>query len=634
MKFRYLFTILTIILPVVNSFPQQELFIQRNIKQAYDYGTRSYDGKPGAEYWQNSSKYKIDVEVDPYTYTLNGKEEITYYNNSPDTLKRIVLRLYPNIFRKGSARDYAINPEGVTDGVKIQNLIVGSEELDLQNRSRYREVNTQATIYLTEYVAPKSSVKLEVEWSFYISPKSILRVGIYNPTTMFIGLWYPQIAVYDDIDGWDNNNYSGQVEFNNDFSSFDINIIVPNNFGVWATGELQNPKKILSENTYQKYLMAMESDSVIRIITPDDIENSDIIYNDEENKNAWHYKAENVSDFAFALSDHYLWDGLSVKTDSTQNKKVFIQSVYPIDSPDFYKVAEICRDLVKYFSTEMPGVTFPFPSFVAFNNGGSNGGGMEFPMIINDGSTDLYENTVALTAHEMAHQYFPFYVGTNEKKYAFMDEGFAVMLPFKHMEKVAGFNARLVRNIVSYQLLAGTEDDIPPMITSFSQTYTAYRNSAYDKSSIAYEILRDMLGDEIFLESIQEFIKRWKGKHPTPYDFFFTFNNASGQNLNWFWKPWFFDQGFPDLAFDKVSIWDDNAEIIIKNNGTVPVPVKLELIYEDESSESYYFKVDVWKESNKTFSTEIELTGILKEIKLGDMYIPDSESENNIFLVH
>ena len=634
MKIRYLFTILTIILLAVNSFPQQELFIPRNIQQAYDKRTRSYDGNPGAEYWQNSSEYKIDVEVDPYSYTVNGKEEITYYDNSPDTLKRIILRLYPNIFRKGSARDYAINPEGVTDGVTIQNLVVGSEEIDLENRSRYRVVNTQATIYLTKYIPPNSAVKLEIEWSFYISPKSRLRVGIYDPTTMFIGLWYPQIAVYDDIDGWDNYNYSGQVEFYNDFSSYDVRITLPNNFGVWATGELVNPEEVLSEKTYKNYLEAEGSDTVIRIITKSNVENSVKVFNDEEDQNTWHFKADNVSDFAFALSDHYLWDGLSVIRDSSQNKRVFVHAVYPIDSPDFYEVAEVSKELVKYFTYEMPGITFPFPSFVAFNNGGSNGGGMEFPMIINDGSTDLYENTVALTAHEMTHQYFPFFVGTNEKKYAFMDEGFAVMLPFKHMENVASFNARLVRNIVSYQLLAGTEDDIPPMITSFSQTYTAYRNSAYDKSSIAYEILRDMLGNELFLKSIQKFIIRWNGKHPTPYDLFFTFNEVSGKNLNWFWKPWFFDQGFPDLAFDKVSVKEDKAEIIIKNNGTVPVRVKLELIYEDETSETYYFKTDVWKESNKTFSTEIELTGILKKIKLGDMYIPDSESENNIFLVH
>jgi hypothetical protein len=542
--------------------------------------------------------------------------------------------LYPNLFRKGSARDYAVRPDGVSDGVEITKLIVGSEEIDTKNISKYRVVNTLATIYLTEFIPPESSIKLKVDWNFSISTNARLRVGVYDPTTMFVGLWYPQIAVYDDIDGWDYYNYSGQVEFYNDFSSFDVNITVPNNFGVWATGNLQNPETVLSENIYQKYLMATKSDTVIRIITKSDVENSDIIYNDEEDKNTWHYKAENVTDFAFALSDHYLWDGVSVIRDTAENKKTFVQSVYPIDSPDFYEVAEISKELVKYFSIEMPGITFPFSSFVAFNNGGSNGGGMEFPMIINDGSTDLYENTVALTAHEMAHQYFPFYVGTNEKKYAFMDEGFAVMLPFKHMEKIAGFNARLANNVSSYETIAGTEDDIPPMIPSVSQSYTAYRNSAYNRSSIAYEILRDMLGDEVFLESIQEFIISWSGKHPGPHDLFFTFNKISGQNLNWFWKPWFFNFGYPDLKFERVTFEEGKANVIIKNNGTVPVPVKLELTYEDESTETYYFKADVWKESNNTFSTEISLNGILREIKLGDIYIPDTNRENNTFLVH
>ncbi|MDZ7624803.1 MAG: M1 family aminopeptidase [Ignavibacteriaceae bacterium] len=263
------------------------------------------------------------------------------------------------------------------------------------------------------------------------------------------------------------------------------------------------------------------------------------------------YKASNVSDFAFAFSDSYLWDGVRTIVDSSNNQSVFVQAVYPVSSPDFYEVAEASRDLINYFSHEMPGIKFPFPSVVAFNNGRPGGGGMEFPMMINDGSPDVWENTVSLTAHELAHQYFPFYVGTNEKKYAFMDEGWAVMLPYKYMEKLTGINSRLISTVGNYEYLAGTDDDIPMMIPSLSLPYNSYRNSAYDKSSIAYEILRDMIGDELFLQALQEYISRWKGKHPTPYDFYFTFNDVTGKNFNWFWIPWFFETGYPDLAIDR-----------------------------------------------------------------------------------
>jgi hypothetical protein len=457
-------------------------------------------------------------------------------------------------------------------------------------------------------------------------------MGVYDSTSVFVGYWYPQIAVYDDVDGWDYYNYGGQVEFYNDFSNFDVSITLPNSFGVWATGELQNPEEVLSENIFERYSTARESDEVVRIVTTSDL-NLSTIYKNDESKNTWKFKASNVTDFAFALSDHYLWDGLRTIIDSSNNQSVFVQAVYPVSSPDFSDVAETCKDLLKYFSNEMPGIKFPFPSFVAFNNG-RNGGGMEFPMMINDGSPDVWENTVALTAHEMAHQYFPFYVGTNEKKYAFMDEGWAVMMIFKYMEKLTGINTRLMTNIGNYEYLAGTEDDIPMMIPSLSLPYNSYRNSAYDKSSIAYELLRDMLGDELFLKVFQEYIDRWSRKHPTPYDFYFTFDDVTGKNLNWFWKPWFFESGYPDLAIERVLINDDKAEVTIRKVGNIPIPVKLKVIYENETSEEYYFPIDVWKDANEFYEIEVELSDILKEVQLGDLKIPDSNRENNQYLVH
>jgi len=613
-------------------FSQEKLFIPRNIQTAYEKGTRSPDGKPGAEYWQNSAAYKIEVEVDPTTYLVNGSEEVTYYNNSPDTLKRIILRLYPNVFKKGSARDYSMSPEAVNDGVLIKKINVVGSSINLENRSIFKVTSTIAVIYLPEPISPKSSEDFSIEWSFNISSRATLRMGVYDSTSVFVGYWYPQIAVYDDIDGWDYFNYGGQEEFYNDFSNFDVEITLPNNFGVWATGELQNPEEVLTQKIFERFSAANESDDVVRIITSSDL-NLAPVYNNDESKNTWIYKASNVTDFAFAFSDQYLWDGLRTVADTSNHKSVFVQAVYPIDSPDFHEVAEISKKLIAYFSYEMPGIKFPFSSFVAFNNGRS-GGGMEFPMMINDGSPDILENTVSLTAHEMAHQYFPFYVGTNEKKYAFMDEGWAVMMIFKYMEKLSGINSRLISNVGNYEYLAGTEEDIPAMITSLSLTYTAYRNSAYDRSSIAYELLRDMLGDEIFLKSLQEFFNRWSGKHPTPYDFYFTFNEVTGQNLNCFWNPWFFESGYPDMSIDRVVINDGEAELTIRKVGDLPTPVKLKVIYENETSEEFYFNAGIWEDGNDIFITKIKLSDVLKEIRLGDLIIPDSNRNNNLFVVH
>lgn len=612
---------------------QDELFIPRNILEAYTNGTRLLDGKPGPNYWQNSADYKIEVEFDPVSYTLHGREEVLYKNNSPDSLNRIVIRLYPNIFKKGSVRDYSISSEAVNDGVTIKNLSVDGLSINIDNKNIFRVSSTIAIVYLPKSVQAKSSVNLSCEWSFTLPTTATLRMGVYDTTTVFVGYWYPQISVYDDVEGWDYYNYSGQAEFYNDFANFEVNITVPNNFGVWATGELQNPEEVLTPEIAKKYFAAKNSDEAVKIISPDDLTVS-TIYKNEKEKNNWFYKAENVSDFAFALSDRYLWDGLSFITDSSNNKSVFIQAVYPVSSPDFYDVAGACKDLIAYFSLEVPGIKFPFPSIVAFNNGRAWGGGMEFPMMINDGSVDVWESTVSLTAHELAHQYFPFYVGTNEKKYAFMDEGWAVMLPFDYMEKLTGINSRLISNVGNYEFIAGTEDDYPAMILSFSMPYNSYRSSAYDRSSISYLFLREILGDEIFFKALHEYINRWSSKHPTPYDFFFTFNDVSGQNLNWFWKPWFFEKGFPDLAIDNVVMNEKEADVKIKRVGNIPTPVKLKITYEDDSVEEFYFPANIWKNSNKEFSVNVKLNGILKQIELGDLTIPDSDRENNLFVVH
>lgn len=621
------------ILFVFSSYGQEGLYIPRNIKAAYDKGTRSYDGNPGAEYWQNSSDYKIDVEIDPATYKIMGREKVIYYNNSPDSLRRIVLRLYPNIFKRGSARDYSFNPEGVTEGVTIDEIKIDGLSVNLENGSIFRVQNTIALLNLPKTLSPNSSMNISVEWSFQLSAKSNLRMGIYDSTTIFVGYWYPQVSVYDDVDGWDFNNYDGQVEFYNDFSDFDVNITVPNKFGVWATGELSNPEEVLGKEIMKKYSSAKNSNKVVRIITTEDLSSSPIYKNNSE-KNIWKFNASNVTDFAFVISDKYLWDGLQIINDSASNKKVFIQAIYPEDSPDFFDVAEVSRELIDYFSQSIPGIVFPYPTMIAFNNGSLSGGGMEFPMMINNGSQEIWENTVALTAHEISHQYFPFYVGTNEKKYAFMDEGWAVMLPFNYMEEFAGINARLISTVSSYESIAGTENDIPPMAISLYLGYPSYRNSAYNRPSIAYEFLNDMLGDDLFIKALQEFIERWNGKHPTPYDLFFTFNEVTGKDLNWFWKPWFFEFGYPDLAIEKVEIGETTAKISIRKNGTIPTPINLKLIYLNETEDEYYYSSDVWKDGDDIFIAEVDLTGILNEVQLGSLTIPDSDRENNYFLVH
>ena len=298
----YLFLLLFFFLQtgIINS--QSNLYMPLNIKKAYDKGTRSYDGKPGSKYWQNKSEYKIKVSVNPETRMLEGLETIKYVNNSPDILNQLVIRLYQDINKYGNARMRALTKEALSDGVKIEKIIINKKEMKSFNQYR---TATNLFVDLPKPLSPGKNATIEIEWSFIIPKGSNIRMGTYGSSTFIVAYWYPQISVYDDIDGWDIINYTGEQEFYNDYSSFEVEITVPNNICTWATGTLQNLKDIFTSEYLSRYNKALKSNSVINIITEDDLETGNIFNTSSEN-NTWNYKADNVTDFAFAMSDHYL----------------------------------------------------------------------------------------------------------------------------------------------------------------------------------------------------------------------------------------------------------------------------------------------------------------------------------------
>jgi hypothetical protein len=599
-----------------------------NIKKAYENGTRNYDGTPGPNYWQNSSEYKIIVEVIPEKKMLCGSESITYHNNSPDTLTFLVIRLYQDIFKFGNARDYSVSKETINDGVKISKTLVRGREVGLESNIKRDKNGTNLLLTLDEPVLPFTEINLGFEWNFIIPHKTTIRMGAYDSTSFFIGYWFPQVAVYDDIDGWDTNNYSGQVEFYNDFSNYWVEIKVPNNFAVWATGILQNPDELLTPKYLERFNLAQSSKEVIRIVTKDDLLECGI-YNNSNSFNVWKYKAEDVTDFAFALSDHYLWDGLTTIVDSITKRTVFIQAAYKQGSKDFHDVALISKETIKFFSYELPAWPFPFPSLTIFNGSG----GMEYPMMINNGSECCWSGTVGLTSHEISHSYFPFFMGINEQKYAFMDEGWAVMLPYDFQERMAEKNDPRSKQIHRYLEYAGTERDMPLIMPSVYLKGKAYRTSAYTKPAAAYDILRKMLGDDLFIEALNTFIEKWNGKHPIPYDFFYTFNNITGNSLNWYWKPWFFDFGYPDLSIENAAMEGIRLNVTVRKDGIIPVPVKLTFIYSDGTRSEVNKNASVWADGNDQIKISVETEGTIEMIKLGDSQIPDVNDALNTYIL-
>lgn len=597
---------------------QSGVFTPLNFLKAVENNTRTLSGRPNENYWQNSSDYFIKVRIHPIEQLLEGSGKIIYYNNSPDTLETIYMRLYQNIQKQTAPRDAEFSKEWFTDGVIVNSLKIGNVEFNVDDRKQVSISATNMRVKLIEPLMPTSEIEIEINWSVEI-PKFTWRLGYYDSTSAFIAYWYPQVSVYDDIDGWDILVYKGYAEMYNDFNNYNVEITVPENFCVWATGMLQNPAELLTDEYLNRYQLALQSDEVINIITKEDLKNGNIFL--DKSELTYKFMAEKVPDFAFGFSDHYLWDAANLKL--SNGNDVYVAAAYKSESDDFHEVTQIAKECLVYFSEELPGVPYPFPSAVVFNGSG----GMEFPMIVNNGSTSSKVTTVGLTAHELVHQYMPFYLGTNERKYAWMDEGWAVMLPFDYQEQYG--NQRRLAAVKAYESIAGTEDDIPPMVLSHHLTLSPYRNAAYNRPGIAYMFLRDFLGDELFKSALHEFIHRWNGKHPHPMDFFNTFNHVAGEDLSWFWNPWFYDFGFPDLSIKNVNKQGEKLFITVEKNGNVPVPISLRFIYEADWEKVIYYSADIWKDNKSEFVIEFEPDGLVVGIELGNDTIPDSDRQNN-----
>jgi hypothetical protein len=598
-----------------------------NFQEAYKNQTRSSDGQPGPLYWQNRADYSIDVTLDVQSGIISGQEKINYSNNSPDTLTYLLIHLFPNVYKKGTARDFDVRFEDESDGVLIGALQINGREIDVSADSKSIEyMHNDFKLKLPEPLFPRQSMNLQISWKYAINEQSHMRTGKVDSTSYFIAYFYPRIAVYDDVDGWDDFFYSGRAEFYNDFGDFDVAITVPKKYVVWATGELQNPGEVLTEKYRQRLQKAMRSDQVFPII--DEPADWQQVTNNKP-QNSWKFHASDVTDFAFATSDHYLWDGSGLIVDQDSGRRVFISAAYNRDARDFYQVARFAREAIEFMSADFPGVPFPYPSMTVFNGLDE----MEYPMMVNDLSSDDSSYVRKVTSHEIFHSYFPFYMGINESKYAWMDEGFASYgdyLISRALDK-SGYSS--IYYLDRYKANQFYDVDVPIISNSkFLKKYT-YHYNAYAKPAVFLIILRDLLGDELFKKTIREFMARWHGKHPTPYDLFFTVYNITGQNLNWLIQPWFFEFGYADLGLKSFKRTGNGYEIIIARTGGFPVPLNLQITYTDGSKMLIEKDVSIWEEGKPTFTLMINSNQPIKMIELLPGILPDAVTSNNILKI-
>ena len=600
----------------------QELYMPRNIQKAYAKGTRSVDGAPGKGYWQNRGAYDIQMEVNATHKVVSGTENISYTNNSNDTLKSVVIRFVNNIHKPESPRSGAVSKDFLSSGLKLTSLKFNGIAITVDSESW----ETVAEVKLPNVLLPKSSAIFEMTWSYPLSKQSG-REGQIDNTTFFAAYAYPRISVYDDYNGWDRIPHTDRTEFYNDFNDYKLTVKAPKNYVVWATGDLLNPEEVLSPTIAQRYKTSLTSDQVIHVATAEEMKKGQVTR--PNTWNTWKFEAKNICDITFSLSSTYVWDASSVVVDAKTGRRSSVQAAYQANAKDFSHAVKWTQEALSWFSNHWPGVPYPFSKMTAFQGFAD----MEYPMMINDSSTPDLEFSQFVLNHEIAHTYFPFYMGTNETRYAFMDEGWATTLEYLIAIDQLG-KERASENYKNFRVKRwisdpSTEQDQPIISMSTQVSGPGYGNNAYGKPSLAYLALKDMLGDELFGKALRVYMDRWNGKHPIPWDFFFSMNEGSGQNLNWYWNNWFFRNHYIDLAIEKVTIKGNEYGLQIKNIGGFAIPFDIKVTYKNGKAQVFHQSPIIWQKNQHNINIDLTLEPSVQSIVLDGGIFMDASPANN-----
>ncbi len=536
---------------------------------------RTASGAPGSEYWQQRADYQIEARLNDETQRLIGKETITYFNQSPDALHYVWVQLDQNIRSKNADAHIA------NESVMAQSMS-GKRIHDITGNANYRGgftihsvtdtdknplpffINkTMMRVELPVVLQPGKSYAFSIEWSYNINDRMTEggRSGLeYFPEDdnylYAIAQWFPRMAVYNNVEGWQNKQFLGDGEFALTFGNYDVKLTVPADHLVAATGELQNANEVLKPIELKRLEEARQSyDSIVFIRSENEARKNES--SRSKQSATWHFKAENVRDFAFASSRKFIWDAMAVKHGETQS---LAMSFYPKEGNPLWEKesTKAVANTLKTYSRFT--IDYPYPVAISVHTASI---GMEYPMIcFNYGRPDkngrysqsLREAMIDVIIHEVGHNFFPMIINSDERQWAWMDEGLDTFMENQTLfEHYPEFNVTwgTPRGIVPF--MRGSKDEMRPLMTNAEQVLQLGYN-AYSKPSAALHILREtVMGPELFDFAFKTYAQRWAFKHPTPADFFRTMEDASAIDLDWFWKGWFYSTDHVDLTVDKVK---------------------------------------------------------------------------------
>ena len=588
---------------------------------------RSASGAPGPRYWQQRADYSLEATLDTAANVLRGTGRIYYVNRSPETLDYVWVQLDQNIFAPNSISRALNQPpllfaggvvfdfsaKGFVGGITVDRFAAAGRQLTT------KVLGTMMRVELPRPLGSDLGITFDIAWHFPIPPYGGGRMGRVGSRFYELGQWYPRMAVYDDVHGWNTLPFLGAGEFYLEFGDFDVSLTVPAGFTVIATGALANPSVVRSAQERARLTRAFtDPGQTVQVVTrPEATANA---ARPVPGTKTWRFTASGVRDFAWAAGSGLRWDA------STWDG-ILVQTFYHPDASPWEEANAMVRATLRHFSGALG--RYPWPQISAVEGLVE---GMEYPMVIYCPSLQKREDQYWVLMHELGHQWFPMQVGSDERRYPWMDEGFNTFADYDAAE--AFFKGTAYADTVRRELLAayaataiaGSEQ---PMITKPDEVRQLYW-TAYQKPALMLSILREgVLGREEFDRAFREYVGRWKFKHPQPADFFRTMSNLTGRDLDWFWRNWIYTTARLDQAIDSVRAGSDSAFLYLSNRGQIVLPVTLELRYADGATETRNLPVEMWDLGSR-FAYRLATAKRLSSVVIDPRRIyPDVARENN-----
>ncbi len=596
---------------------------------------RNGNGAPGPKYWQNKVDYSIRAELDTSTKKLTGSLLMTYFNNSPDTLDFLWIHLEQNAFRANSLNSLVFPSESrfgareFDGGYKFTKIaqVISSKRVEI----KLFDNGTIGRLDLAQPVAPGASVVVELHYNFLVPDHGADRMG-RDGSLYQIAQWFPKAAMYDDVKGWNIDQYLGQGEFYLNTGDYNLEVVVPAGFVVGATGVLQNPKDVLPAAQVSRLALAAKSDTAIRIITAAELA-SGVARPKSPAMLTWKFIAKNVRDVAWVASPNYQWDASSWNG-------IMMHAFYRPESAAIWEdAADQTRESIMEYSQKW--LMYPYPQATSVEGPVF---GMEYPMLaMQQGGASKSELYEVLT-HEVGHNWYPMIVGNNERRYAWMDEGFNTFIntyaEAKRFPQDGSVEARFRKQkqyVERFQQM-GVDDAVntPPDRIDPRKLAVA----AYYKPSAALQILRDeVLGPDVFDNAFKVYTKRWAFKHPTPSDFFRTMENVSGTNLDWFWRGWFLENSHFDQRVDSVKTATNSdgttfVGVFYGNAERGVLPLLVRLTFSDGSFEEHAYPAEVWSTNSRQYIRTYRFNGkSLSKVEIDpDVRLVDKNRKNNVWV--